>query len=101
MDRQILEDILVFSGIIVAMGCFTGIVISLIRRRGKAFPTGDLTGRLDQIAERLSRLETAVEATAVEVERISEGQRFTTRLLADRVPATPDRPLPGGPAAPR
>ncbi len=30
---------------------------------------------------RLARLEIAVESIAVEIERISEGQRFTTRLL--------------------
>lgn len=34
--------------------------------------------------ERLARLEHAVEAVAVEVERISEGQRFVTRLLTER-----------------
>lgn len=34
-------------------------------------------------ADRLSRLEGAVDAIAVEVERISEGQRFVTRLLAE------------------
>ncbi|MDQ6827864.1 MAG: hypothetical protein M3081_03260 [Gemmatimonadota bacterium] len=34
--------------------------------------------------ERLLRIEQAVDAIAVEVERISEGQRFTTKLLADR-----------------
>ena len=36
--------------------------------------------------DRLRRLEEAVDAIAVEVERISEGQRFTTKLLAERVP---------------
>lgn len=35
-------------------------------------------------AERLERIEMAVEAMAVEIERISEGQRFTTRLLSNR-----------------
>lgn len=44
---------------------------------------------------RLDRIEHAVEAIAVEVERISEGQRFTTKLLADRsaegAPRGPDR----------
>ncbi|HYW49431.1 MAG TPA: hypothetical protein VE861_02430 [Gemmatimonadaceae bacterium] len=33
---------------------------------------------------RLQRMEAGIESVAVEVERISEGQRFTTRLLADR-----------------
>ena len=36
--------------------------------------------------ERLRRIEAAVETMAVEVERIGEGQRFTTRLLAERGP---------------
>ena len=34
--------------------------------------------------ERLARVEHAVEAIAIEVERISEGQRFVTKLLSDR-----------------
>ena len=33
---------------------------------------------------RLERIEQAVDAIAVEVERISEGQRFTTKLLSER-----------------
>jgi hypothetical protein len=39
---------------------------------------------LSKIEERLGRLEAGVDSIAVEVERISEGQRFTTKLLADR-----------------
>jgi hypothetical protein len=41
--------------------------------------------------ERMTRLEQAVESIALEVERISEGQRFTTKLLADRAQAEPMR----------
>jgi hypothetical protein len=33
---------------------------------------------------RLERIEQAVDAIAVEIERISEGQRFTTKLLSER-----------------
>lgn len=33
--------------------------------------------------ERLARLEHAVDAIAIEMERVSEGQRFVTKLLAD------------------
>jgi len=41
---------------------------------------------------RLDRLEAAVDAIAIEVERISEGQRFTVGLLTERLPArSPDR----------
>ena len=37
---------------------------------------------LEAIDERLARIEQAVESMAIEVERVSEGQRYTTRLLA-------------------
>ncbi len=33
---------------------------------------------------RLARMEAAIESMAVEIERISEGQRFVTKLLAER-----------------
>lgn len=33
---------------------------------------------------RLARLEHAVDAIALEIERIAEGQRFTTKLLSER-----------------
>lgn len=36
-----------------------------------------------EVADRLERIERAVDAMAVEIERISEGQRFTTRLLSE------------------
>lgn len=37
-----------------------------------------------EITSQLAQLNQAVEAIAVEVERISEGQRFTTRLLSEQ-----------------
>lgn len=36
-----------------------------------------------EVTARLERIEQAVDAVAVEVERISEGQRFTTKLLSE------------------
>lgn len=36
-----------------------------------------------EIADRMTRMEQAIEATAVEVERIGEGQRFLTRLFTE------------------
>lgn len=36
-----------------------------------------------EVTSRLERIEQAVEAVAIEVERISEGQRFTTKLLSE------------------
>jgi hypothetical protein len=36
-----------------------------------------------EIGERLGRLEQTTEATAIEIERIGEGQRFLTRLFTE------------------
>jgi hypothetical protein len=35
------------------------------------------------VEDRLARIEQAVDAIAVEVERVAEGQRFATKLFAD------------------
>jgi hypothetical protein len=51
------------------------------------------------VAARLERIEQAVDAVAIEVERISEGQRFTTKLLSDR--AGDPAPEPRGRGAER
>ena len=48
-----------------------------------------------EVTARLERMEQAIDSIAVEVERISEGQRFTTKLLTERAPSRPG--LPGGP----
>jgi len=46
--------------------------------------------------DRMTRLEASVEAIAIEVERISEGQRFTTRLLTEQAqPIQAILPKPG------
>ena len=37
---------------------------------------------------RLERIEQAVDSIAIEVERISENQRFTTKLLSERTTAS-------------
>jgi hypothetical protein len=44
-------------------------------------------------AARLERMEQAIDAMAVEVERISEGQRFVTQLMAtkEKAPAQLER----------
>jgi hypothetical protein len=54
-----------------------------MEREGGAKISPDVTSRLE-------RIEQAVDAVAIEVERISEGQRFTTKLLTERA-ASADR----------
>jgi len=50
------------------------------------------------VSARLERMEQAIDSIAVEVERISEGQRFTTKLLSERTSAASalENPPPGG-----
>ncbi|MEJ7812193.1 MAG: hypothetical protein WKG32_17400 [Gemmatimonadaceae bacterium] len=87
--------------IIAMVAIMSGTVISLTRmvlnRGGKS---GVRPKELVGIDERLSRMEQAIDAIALETERISEGQRFTTKLLADRpretgVPGVPGADAPG------
>ena len=48
------------------------------------------------VGDRIERIEHAVEAIAIEVERVSEGQRFTTKLLSElRAPAALSAAVPG------
>ena len=92
MNPNIFEDILVFAGIITFMGCMTGIIITMLKyRRHKDLPQGDLKRQLGEMADHLNRIETAVDSTALEVERIAEGQRFTAKLLVSRADAAEGR----------
>jgi hypothetical protein len=82
---NILDDLIGLVAGLTAMGCFTGIMITWLKsRRRPDAASSQLVGRLDEIAERISRLEASVDTVAVEVERVSEAQRFTARVLAER-----------------
>ena len=80
MGDKILVEILFFAGFMATLGCITAVILTVIRNRRPAIKPGSL----DEMALRLARIEQAVDATAVEVERISEGQRFTTKLLVEK-----------------
>lgn len=75
------EDVYVLSGLFMVI-VLLPLSIALARRiwRRSAVAVASFPREL---AERLSRMEQAVEATAVEVERIGEGQRFLTRLFTE------------------
>jgi hypothetical protein len=61
------------------------IVVRLMDRRGDGDPR-----KVQRLEERVARLEGSIEAMSSEMERLSEGQRFMTKLLAERSPsATP------------
>lgn len=81
MEGKLIEEVMVFIGLMATLGSLTKIILTVINR-GKRPALKD--GALEEMAQRLARIEQAVDATAVEVERISEAQRFTTKLLVEK-----------------
>lgn len=71
----------VVAGVAVLAGAFAGAYFF-----GKTRGQRDVmsAGKDPELVARIARVEQIVEATAIEIERISEGQRFTTRLLSER-----------------
>jgi hypothetical protein len=59
------------------------------RTRAEKLGSGAVPRQLDALEERLYRLEQAIDSIALEVERGSEAQRFTAKLLAERLEAPP------------
>lgn len=76
-----------YTMIVSVMGqlCGTALLITVIslwfgrRRKGPLASPG-----IERLEQRLAEMQQSVDAVAVEVERISEGQRFATKLLAER-----------------
>lgn len=59
----------------------------------RLWPVGRSSAIPRQLTDRLTNLEQSVDAVAIEVERIGEGQRFMTRLFTER--GTPQAPGAG------
>jgi hypothetical protein len=75
--------------IVVPLGAFATAIICAIgiplsRAYSRRMDAESRNPRIPtEVSSRLERIEQAVEAVAIEVERISEGQRFTTKLLSE------------------
>ena len=90
-----MPGILAFQAIVFVCGTITLVsalqfvrwMLSRRRERRAQLP-------FDELAQRLERIESAVETTAIEVERILESNRFMAKLLAER---TAPLPLPSRP----
>jgi len=73
--EQVLVPIAFFAMIAI-------VSVSWAQRRGGK---GDTATKVpNEVTARLERMEHAIDAIAIEVERISEGQRFTIKLLSER-----------------
>ena len=89
------EGVVAIVAVFMLGGYFLRTISQIVMKRLELKKESLSSGAIDQ---RLERIEQAVDAIAIEMERVSEGQRFTTKLIADRVPpasasaAPPARP---------
>ena len=74
------------------MAGLTSIFYPLARAYARRLESPADRGISPELATRLERMEQALDSIAIEVERISEGQRFTTKLLSEREPRGADSP---------
>ncbi len=90
MSTEEFRILLTFLGVMAVLGASTKVVLAWIKRprASGALPA--------ELAERLDRIERAVDVTALEVERIGEGQRFVTRALGERSMEDPSHPDASG-----
>ncbi|HEY6218912.1 MAG TPA: hypothetical protein VIV65_02575 [Gemmatimonadaceae bacterium] len=81
LDRFNSDQMFAFT-MVMAVALLFPFSVALARRvwRGGARPDPGTT----LVASRLERLEQSVDAIAIEVERISEGQRFVTKVIAEQ-----------------
>ena len=103
LDEDVLIPLMFFLTVIVV-----SIGWPIARAFARRMDRRSLTSTVPtEVAQRLERMEQALDAMSIEIERISEGQRFTTKLLAERAavpealpqagPArVPASPIPGG-----
>ena len=78
------EDMLAIGGFfttVIALGLGVPLVRAYVKSRERRL---ELPAPNFENDRRLERIEAAVESMAIEIERISEGQRFVTKLLAER-----------------
>lgn len=82
MDENIARIIIAgVIGVTISISMIAMAVSKMVSsRRSKELPASSVA----RLEERLERMELAIDAMATEVERVAEGQRFTSKLLADK-----------------
>ena len=69
---------------ILSVFVFFPIAIAIARNIWRRGSLPRVAGPDRESAQRLERMEQAMEAIAIEIERVSEGQRFVTRLMSEQ-----------------
>jgi hypothetical protein len=91
------NELAAFFGLVISLTIAVSVVARTWLKYQQLKRQGTPAALPPAVDDRLLRIENAVDAIAIEVERISEGQRFTTQLLSDRAGAA--APEAGAPEA--
>jgi hypothetical protein len=83
-DQDIIKFLIVVSGALSATTLLFSVLWVRARERALRLSLSSRAGREVQPAPEIEHLVHAVDSIAVEVERISEAQRFTAQVLAER-----------------
>lgn len=86
-QRSVDPDMVVGMSFALLIAVAFPLSVAYARRIWRAKPA-DAPPARDESASRLERVEHAVDAIAIEIERVAEGQRFVTKVFAER-PAAP------------
>ena len=89
--KQLPDGLVDMMGIIFGSVTLMSLGTPLVKAWARRFEKRTEMKQQALVEQRLAAIEQAIETVAVEVERISEGQRFTTKLLADRAPSEMER----------
>jgi hypothetical protein len=82
MDSQVTTIVIV--GMVGGFAIVGRLLNEFFGRRGGGGRFRRDAAGLEAIGQQLAALQQSVDATAIEVERLGEGLRFTTKLLAER-----------------
>jgi hypothetical protein len=85
-EDRIAQDMIPLVGIVLGSLTLMVLGLPLVRAWVRRFERRPPPAADESIGPRLMRIEQAVEAIAIEVERVGEAQRFQSRLLAERAP---------------
>ena len=89
---MMMDELLGFLFAFASLAVGARLLWPLVRAYAKRVESrADVARVPDEVKSRLERMEQAIDSIAVEVERISEGQRVTTKLLAEKTRSLPER----------
>lgn len=89
-EEEVVALFIVFASLTTVVLTFARMWFKHQERKNQMREIGNVPAGVDR---RLERIEQAVDAIAVEVERLAEGQRFATRLLSEGVQSRAEAPL--------